>query len=69
MHNGAHLLDVSSDASPWLVAGASYTRHNSMAYGMDWCHSDPSVGEGGEVKPLLASCSFYDSALHMWRAV
>ena len=69
MHNGAHLLDVSSNSAPSLVEGASYMRHGSMAYGMDWCHSDPSTGEGAERKPLLASCSFYDSALHMWRAL
>ena len=44
MHNGAHLPDVSNHATASIVAGGSYTRHTSMAYGIDWCHSDPSMG-------------------------
>jgi len=77
MHNGAHLLDISDQAAP-VVAGASYMRHGSMAYGIDWCHSDPTAlaaaeteeeRHAGNHRPLLASCSFYDSALHMWRAL
>ena len=37
-----------------------YNGHESLAYGVDWCL---------EMSPrqfLLASCSFYDHALHLW---
>lgn len=39
-----------------------FDRHESLAYGVDW-----SFGSGGGDTSLIASCSFYDHALHLWR--
>eukprot|EP00622_Pseudochattonella_farcimen_P003684 FR738909.1.p1 GENE.FR738909.1~~FR738909.1.p1 ORF type:complete len:192 (-),score=5.44 FR738909.1:120-695(-) len=67
MHGGAHLLNVANIADPCLVG--SYLEHESMAYGIDWCFTDiqsPPSSISLE-RPLMASCSFYDSALHLWR--
>ena len=38
-----------------------YTRHESLAYGVDW---QPASGRSDTM--LVATCSFYDRALHMW---
>lgn len=38
---------------------AQYTEHKSLAYGSDWSH--------GEELGLIASCSFYDHLLHLWK--
>lgn len=43
---------------------AKYTRHESMAYGVDWCR----IGEAVRgPRPLIASCSFYDRLFCLWR--
>jgi len=36
--------------------------HTSLAYGADW-----SYGESDDSKSLIASCSFYDHSMHLWR--
>ncbi|KAK8861450.1 hypothetical protein IAR55_002269 [Kwoniella newhampshirensis] len=38
--------------------------HESLAYGADWCRL-PLPPDGKE--SLVASCSFYDHAMHVWR--
>ncbi|XP_064641256.1 diphthine methyltransferase-like [Lineus longissimus] len=44
MHNGFHILNCNElNAVSDPVITASYMEHESLAYGVDWCH--PSVGE------------------------
>ena len=40
-----------------------FDEHTSLAYGVDW-----SFGEKSDNGTLVASCSFYDHTLHLWRA-
>lgn len=39
----------------------SFNEHKSLAYGADW-----SFGDNQDGQTLIASCSFYDHALHVW---
>ncbi|XP_033109190.1 diphthine methyltransferase-like isoform X2 [Anneissia japonica] len=113
MHNGFFILDCSSiNGEPQRVI-SSYDRHESLAYGVDWCHKsnisnyrhDSSLLTNKDTittkpenleKPIseiddlemklsgvelreskacwegsnqvIASCSFYDHVLHVWKA-
>ncbi|KZT65138.1 WD40 repeat-like protein [Daedalea quercina L-15889] len=40
-----------------------FDQHESLAYGVDWSFAQPKEGED----TLIASCSFYDHTLHLWR--
>ncbi|KAJ3354861.1 Diphthine methyltransferase [Allomyces javanicus] len=57
MHAGFFVVDV--DAAGGATITHSYTKQESLAYGVDWC-----LPGGSHV----ASCSFYDHALHFWPA-
>ncbi len=41
-----------------------HARHASMVYGMDWWHGG---GREEDEEDVLATCSFYDHALHLWQ--
>jgi diphthamide biosynthesis protein 7 len=58
MHAGAFVLDVPQDAQQ-VQLSTSFLDHTSMAYGADWSFADPD---------LVASCSFYDHIMHLWKA-
>ncbi|KAI9282193.1 hypothetical protein BY458DRAFT_537695 [Sporodiniella umbellata] len=58
MHAGAFVLDVDTGSFDAIIS-SSFLDHESMAYGADWSFKDPD---------LVASCSFYDHALHLWKA-
>ncbi|CAM9736914.1 unnamed protein product [Chrysoparadoxa australica] len=56
---------LGSSRSSGIVELASYSRHQSMAYGADWCQLQPLKSQ--QVEPLvIASCSFYDHLLCAW---
>ena len=40
-----------------------FEEHESLAYGVDWSWDD-----SGEADTVVASGSFYDHSLYMWRA-
>ncbi|KAF9115961.1 Diphthine methyltransferase [Mortierella sp. AM989] len=63
MHNGFHVLHYNTTwASSTIVS--SFMEHKSLAYGVDWSYAPTaSLKE----LPLVASCSFYDHLIHLWR--
>lgn len=81
MHAGAAVLRVPVPllSSSWEEEApaevvARHEGHTSMAYGIDWILRGGGDGGGEEEgdgssmeSMLLASCSFYDHALHLWR--
>jgi diphthine methyl ester acylhydrolase len=40
-----------------------YDAHESLAYGVDWSFA---TGGNTDSNTMIASCSFYDHALHLW---
>lgn len=73
MHAGAAVLRLEGGGGGLggLAEVARHEGHASMAYGIDWCECRCGGGweeKGQEESLLLASCSFYDHALHLWAA-
>ncbi|CAO3588186.1 unnamed protein product [Absidia cylindrospora] len=58
MHAGAFVIDTEK-----LAISTSFLDHQSMAYGADWFY--PSSDE--KDSDLVASCSFYDHIMHLWK--
>ena len=65
MHNGFHIIHADLKTAEPLRAVASYSEHKSLAYGVDWCQLETAAE--GENQLTLASCSFYDHSLQIWR--
>ncbi|KAI0724560.1 WD-40 repeat-containing protein [Cerioporus squamosus] len=49
-------------SKPWEVV-KRFDQHTSLAYGADWSFAQNEDGD----RTLVASCSFYDHTLHLWR--
>ncbi|KAH9937709.1 WD-40 repeat-containing protein [Fomitopsis serialis] len=68
MHDGFKIVrfGLGGESEPsgkqWDVVNR-FDQHESLAYGVDWSFARGSVG--GDT--LVASCSFYDHKLHLWR--
>ncbi|KAG0001985.1 Diphthine methyltransferase [Entomortierella chlamydospora] len=63
MHNGFHVLDYDTAWTSGTIV-SSFMEHKSLAYGVDWSYAPT---ESSEELPLVASCSFYDHLIHLWR--
>ena len=70
MHSGFKILDW--DDVEGIIA--TYSGHDSLAYGIDWCAHEPATDnlecatETDCISDefMFASCSFYDHSLHFW---
>jgi diphthine methyl ester acylhydrolase len=56
MHDGFKILETKDD----LKILNHYEKHESLAYGVDWCLNPKQVGNA------VCSCSFYDHLLSFW---
>lgn len=65
MHNGYKVIDFLNELNePSIIL--SYDKHESLAYGVDWC-LDPIQSGHCSKETIFASCSFYDKLLTVWK--
>ncbi|RUS75484.1 hypothetical protein EGW08_016752 [Elysia chlorotica] len=78
MYNGTHIIDYKNSNVDGMPIVSSHGDHN-LAYGADWCrfnahgeilsnngHTDKDILSDPETY-LIATCSFYDQSLHLWK--
>ncbi|KAI0511635.1 hypothetical protein KFK09_012265 [Dendrobium nobile] len=63
MHNGFAIVKIDGENINILE---TYTKHDSLAYGADWQRA-ACVDDGNKSGLLVATCSFYDRLLRIWR--
>jgi len=56
-------INGSESAQNWWEIATRFHKHESLAYGIDWSHAR----DGDDGNTQVASCSFYDRTLHLWR--
>ncbi|EPQ60817.1 WD40 repeat-like protein [Gloeophyllum trabeum ATCC 11539] len=69
MHDGFKVLHFEEGSESGFGSASiskRYDEHGSLAYGVDWCYSQDGRSKEGQ-STLIASCSFYDHSLHLWR--
>lgn len=64
MHNGYKVIDFLDELNNPSIT-LSYDKHESLAYGVDWCLDLIQAGNSKET--IFASCSFYDKLLTVWK--
>ena len=64
-HSGFHVLKVDTHVQNKAEVIASYTEHESLAYGADWGRSSCFDDVCG-LHEAMATCSFYDHRLDLW---
>jgi diphthamide biosynthesis protein 7 len=60
---GQSNLPAGTNGGNWEII-KRYDEHKSLAYGVDWSYKS---SQGQTCETLIASASFYDHALHLWR--
>ncbi|KAL0581604.1 hypothetical protein V5O48_000420 [Marasmius crinis-equi] len=65
MHDGFKVVrfDLSDPSASSAEILKRYDSHESLAYGVDWSFKQENSGDS-----VVASCSFYDHSLHLWKA-
>jgi diphthamide biosynthesis protein 7 len=71
MHDGFKVLRFSGTLGASAEGGEEgaasilrrFDEHKSLAYGVDWSFAEPNRSD----ETAIASCSFYDHLLHVWR--
>lgn len=67
MHNGFQVIRGHLKTGEPMEVVSSYSEHESLAYGVDWCQLPTEAAATFKDNRLtLASCSFYDHSLHIW---
>nr|GAT44193.1 predicted protein [Mycena chlorophos] len=61
MHDGFKIVRLAEEAGHVIKR---FDKHASLAYGVDWSFAPTEANK----ETLIASCSFYDHALHLWSA-
>ena len=70
MLGGVHVVHAPrGGGAPSLARGAHYAAHTSLAYAAEWLGSGVEGVEGGagDGGVLVASSSFYERDVHVWR--
>ncbi|ORX79588.1 WD40 repeat-like protein [Anaeromyces robustus] len=64
MYNGFHIFDIdyNSVGENAITEICSYDKHESIAYGVDWCQYNNDTCKN----QMLGTCSFYDHLFHIW---
>ncbi|KAJ7597044.1 WD-40 repeat-containing protein [Mycena floridula] len=62
MHHGISIIGFSDSSMDKGHVRKHFDKHESIGYGADW-----SFAPNSRPDSLIASCSFYDCALHLWR--
>jgi diphthine methyl ester acylhydrolase len=60
MHDGFKIVDINQPSESAIVR--RFDAHESLAYGADWSRLTFENGS------LVATCSFYDHKMHLWKA-